>query len=276
MSFQLNQKKYQEVKEKEEKKKKKVEEDNKKKLLEEELKRRSQAQGKSTTTTSNSNTSTKVEEKTVKPSVKVEPSVREITPEEFEKNREEERLNNQKNSISNETTTSKIEIKYDNHDLSNNNKNTNNTNNTNTNTNSNNNIVIEEQKHFENWPKDKHNPNLPYETPDKNKSCISPNHPCLFSDHGVSLVKEIWTDEHGKTAIMPDRNHGGKMEKYFWGQPRVEENWITIPINSSVKGKEVKINATSNHLIVHIRGVEYINREFTKTINVKINTLKLK
>jgi len=244
------------MKEKEEKKKKKTEEDNKKRLLEEELKRRSQqSSGKSTTTSNTTNNTSKTTNTETKPIVKAEPTVREITPEEFERNQklekeERERKENEKNQ--------KIEINYgDNNKMDIDKKDE---------------IVIEKNKvelvDIKNRVFKTHDPNVPYETPDKNKSCISPNHPCIFSKYGESQVKEIWTDEHGKTSIMPDKNHGGKMEKYFWGQPRVEENWICIPIDKSVKGKEVKVNATSNTLQVIIRGEELINREFPKTINV--------
>jgi len=103
--------------------------------------------------------------------------------------------------------------------------------------------------------------------PKKNKGCYSPNHPCTRTQYGVSLIKDIWTDEHGFTFILPDRNHGGRMEKYFWGQPRVEENWITVPIDSSVRGKDVKLNADSSRLVILIKGQEFLNREFCKKIN---------
>ncbi len=256
MGFQLNKKRYFEIKEKEEKKKKKHEEEDKKKKLEDELKKRAQAQ-------KNPDAASKED---TKPTTKVEPSVKEITPEEFERRKQKER--EEKEMIEKLKNQPEPEVKNE--------------------------IIMEEPK-IEIKPEPKlevkidtnldfdprtyngpHNPNFPYETPEKNKSLISPNHPCISTEWGVSQVKEIWTDEHGKTAIMPDKTHGGKMEKYFWGQPRVEENWITIPIDSSVRGKEVKINSDSNNLEVIIRGQTYIKREFFKKVNVSYSLIKFR
>ena len=258
LSFQLNEKKYKEQKDKDDKKKKKTEEDKKKKLLEEELNRRSQAQNSGTKTTTTTTTNTSNNDNSVKSSVKAEPTVREITPEEFERNQKMEkekavmeRLEQEKLEKERDNPTLNIDFKKDEHVE----QKLNNT---------------SEQKNDINRVFVVHDPTAPFETPPPNKACISPNHPCIFSKYGASVIKEIWTDEHGKTSIMPTKTHGGQMDRYHWGQPRVEENWITIFFDKDVRGKEVKVNADSNNLSVVVRGEEIIKREFSKPINVNI------
>lgn len=265
MNFELNKKKFVEQKDKEERLKKK-------KQLEEELKRREEENKKNANTNTNTstNTNTNTNTTTTTTSSKSEPTVRELTPEEFERKKrlEKELAELGSRRLNNDDVDVVKEVKEPTN-VQLNQTNTNNITTTNTNISSNSNTSTSSKSHPDSTGVIQYNSDgLPYLTPDKNKALIEPNHPCLKTEWGVSKIKEIHTDEHGNTKIMPDRNHGGEMEKYSWGQNKIEEGWITIPIDKSIKGKEVKISADSTSLTVSLRGQEYLKRDFLKPINV--------
>jgi len=284
INFGLNQKKFQETREKEEKKKKKIEDDKKKKDLEEELRRRAEATKNGEIPNAGASTTSKPTTTDSAGASKSEPTVREITPEEYERQkRMEQEKKNGTTTTSNTTTntatntTNEVKIEQNKPSTSTTTTSTTNTSSTTSSTNSTsvvpssgNTTVLSPKGVDEEGATTAINPfnDLPYKTPDKSKSMISPNHPCLRTSYGVSLVHEVYTDEHGKaTKIYPTKTHGGRMEKYQWGQPRVEENWITIPIDPTCRGKDVKVDADSKHLTITLKGEKYIDRDFFKKIN---------
>jgi hypothetical protein len=70
--------------------------------------------------------------------------------------------------------------------------------------------------------------------------------------------------------VMPGPGNGNKFDNYAWTQLLIHEINVTIPVDSSVKGKDIKIDYDAKHLKVQIKGQDkpVIDGELCKPMNV--------
>lgn len=69
-----------------------------------------------------------------------------------------------------------------------------------------------------------------------------------------------------KTAHLDDKN-GGRSRNYTWVQHQVEQFEMFIPIDSNVRGADIKVEFDSKHLSVKVKGEYLVNGELFAPIN---------
>jgi hypothetical protein len=61
-------------------------------------------------------------------------------------------------------------------------------------------------------------------------------------------------DKIAEGKVKPSKQHGGVTEKFTWAQPDIKEVVITIPVDSSVRGKNLTVKVEAKRLFVGING----------------------
>lgn len=82
----------------------------------------------------------------------------------------------------------------------------------------------------------------------------------------TQMDETLRTELLKKTAHLDDKN-GGRSRNYTWVQHQVEQFEMFIPIDSSVRGSDIKVDFDSKHLKVQVKGEYLVNGELFAPIN---------